>query len=130
MASGEVETTIQRSPDEAWKVVADFGGLDTWNDAIETCDLDGEVRHLKMLGLSVDEKLVRSDDAARAQTYSVISGVPGLERHEATITVHDAGDGASSRVTWGYDVAPDAMGDIMRGAYDAGLQSLKKHLES
>jgi mxaD protein len=128
MAHGEVEIGIARAPEDVWKVVREFGAIDSWNPAMESCTLDGDVRTISMMGMEIRERLVSSDDASRALTYSVVGGVP-LDRHEATVTVHDAGSGAS-RVTWAYDVAPDPMGDAMAGVYQAGLQSLKAHCEA
>ena len=86
------------------------------------------MRTLKMFGLEVEDDataLGRRD--TRALTYSITGGIPGLDRHEATITVHDAGGGC--RVTWDVDTDPDTMLELMTGAYDGALKVLKDKLE-
>ncbi|MBV9041533.1 MAG: SRPBCC family protein [Acidimicrobiia bacterium] len=126
MAQGKTEIKIARKPDEVWGVVGDFGALDKWLPGVETCRLEGDDRHLAMMGMEITETLIRKDDDARAITYGITAGVP-VEHHEATITVNPDGDGSS--VTWDVDV-DDAMTEMMVGIYTQGLEALKAHLES
>ena len=44
MAKGTVETSIDRSADDVWKVVRDFGGLADYMPGIDKCTVDGDVR--------------------------------------------------------------------------------------
>jgi hypothetical protein len=78
------------------------------------------------MGMTITEKLVSKDDAARALTYGIVDGVP-VESHEATITVTAAGDG--SHVTWVVDATPDEMADLMQSVYQQSLEALKAHVE-
>jgi carbon monoxide dehydrogenase subunit G len=125
MGQAQAEIDINAAPDKVWAAIADFGGLGAWMPGIESCELTGEDRVLKMMGMEITERLVKKDDAGRALTYSIVSGVP-IERHEATITV--AGEGDASHVTWAVDT-DDAMTDMMQGMYQQGLAALKAHAE-
>ncbi|HEX4489721.1 MAG TPA: SRPBCC family protein [Acidimicrobiia bacterium] len=127
MASGISEVDIDRSADDVWKVAGDFAGLASWMPGIEKCTLDGDVRTIEMSGMEIGEKLVARDDAARAITYSIVSGPAPVEHHEATITVTPKG--AGSHVTWSVDVAPDEMLDLFTGIYQQSLDALKAHVE-
>ena len=126
MGQGQTEIKIARKPDEVWAVVGDFGGLTGWLPGVESCRVEGDDRHIAMMGMEITERLVRRDDEARQLTYSIASGVP-VERHETTITVSPDGDG--STVTWLVEV-DDAMTDMFVQIYQQGLESLKTHLES
>jgi hypothetical protein len=126
MGQRTAEIDINSSPDAVWAVAGDFGGIAGWMPGMESCRVEGENRILETMGMTITEKLVAKDDSARAITYSIVDGVP-IESHEATITVHAAGDG--SHVTWVVDAAPDEMADLMLSVYQQSLESLKAHVE-
>ncbi|MDA8341934.1 MAG: SRPBCC family protein [Actinomycetota bacterium] len=125
MAHEQASIDIDRTPDEVWALVGRFGGLDEWMPGIESCRVEGDDRHLAMMGMEITEHLVSRDDAARSITYSITAGVP-VEHHEATIAVTPAGGG--SHVTWDVDVAPDDMAALMVGMYQSALETVKSHL--
>jgi carbon monoxide dehydrogenase subunit G len=126
MGQGQAEIDIKAAPDKVWAAIGDFGGLGTWMPGIESCELQGEDRVLKMMGMEITERLLKKDDDARSITYGIVAGPFPLQKHEATITV--AGDGDSSHVTWAVDV-DDAMTDMMVKTYEGGLAALKAHAE-
>ena len=72
MADGKAEVTIDRSPDEVWKLVREFGGLETWMPGVETCVVDGDVRTIGLMGIEIKEQLRSLDDSARRISYSVV----------------------------------------------------------
>ena len=74
-----------------------------------------------MMGMSIRERLVAKDDAARSLTYSIVEGVP-VEHHQATIVV--APEGAASRVTWAVAATPDEMLPLFVDTYRQGLAAL------
>lgn len=125
MGQAEVDIDIKADPDKVWAVVSDFGGLDQWLQGVDSCKLDGENRHLEMMGMNITETLRRKDDAAKTLVYGITDGVP-VERHEATITVTPAGEG--SKVTWHVDT-DDSMTEMMSQIYQQGLVALKEHVE-
>ncbi|MGZ8753137.1 MAG: SRPBCC family protein [Acidimicrobiia bacterium] len=125
MAKATAELQMKASPDAVWEVVRDFHGLDSWMPGIESSRSEGDDRILSMMGMEIREHLVKLDDPGRAITYSITGGAP-VEKHEATITVLDGGDG--SKVTWDVDAEPDDMAGLMQGVYQQSLEALKTHV--
>lgn len=128
MADGKAEVSIDRSPDEVWKVVREFGGLDEWMPGVESCSVEGDVRTIGMMGIEVKEQLRGVDEAARRISYSVVESPMGnLESHLATIAV-DA-DGTGSHVTWSVDVVPDDLLALFVPIYEGSVAALKTKIE-
>ncbi|MDQ1476622.1 MAG: hypothetical protein QOE62_1851 [Actinomycetota bacterium] len=128
MAEGKAEVSINRSPDDVWKFVREFGGLDTWMPGVETCVVDGEVRTIGLMGIEIKEQLRGIDDTARRISYSVVeSPMSNMESHLATIAVDPEGSG--SHVTWSVEVAPDELLGLFVPVYEGSVVELKKKLE-
>jgi carbon monoxide dehydrogenase subunit G len=128
MGKGQHELRIDRSADDVWKVVSDFGGLAAWMPGIETCELESDdVRKLSMMGMELREQLKTKDDANRVLAYSLV-GMPGIDLHLATISVRP--DGGGSMVTWAFEAEPESMAGMMDGTYKSALEALKNHCES
>ncbi|HUI48777.1 MAG TPA: SRPBCC family protein [Acidimicrobiia bacterium] len=128
MSDGKAEVSIARSPDDAWKLIREFGGLDTWMPGVETCVVDGDVRTIGMMGIEIKEKLRTLDDRNRTISYSVVESPMGnLESHLATISVEPEGNG--SRVTWTVEVSPDELLGLFLPVYEGSVVELKKKLE-
>lgn len=128
MADGKVEVEIARSPEEVWTLISDFGGLASWMPGIDSCELDGDVRNLETMGMTLKERLVAQDDAARTQQYSIVEAPMPLEHHLVTLSVEPKGDG--SLLTWAYEVKPDDMAATFGPVYEGSAQALKAQLES
>lgn len=128
MAHGQAQTTTIESPDDAWKLVGDFGGLADWMPGMDSCELEGDVRTIKTMGIEIKERLVSRDDAHRVISYSIAESPIPLEHHLATISVTPEGDG--SRVTWDVEVRPDEMLGAFLPIYQQSLDALKSRLES
>ena len=127
MAECKAEISIDRSPDDVWKVVRDFGGLANYMPGIDKCELDGDVRTLETMGIQIKEQLRSIDDDKRAITYSVVESPMNLEFHEATIAITPEGSG--SHVLWTCEVRPDQMSAIFQGAYESGVGGIKQAVE-
>jgi carbon monoxide dehydrogenase subunit G len=129
MADGRAEISIERSPDDVWKLVREFGGLEQWMPGVETCVVDGDVRTIGMMGFEVKEELRERDDAARRFSYSLVeSPIGNLESHLVTIAVEPEGSG--SHVTWSVEVVPDELLAIFLPMYESSVVELKKKIES
>ena len=129
MAEGIAKISIDRSPDEVWKLLRDFGGLADWMPGIETCTVSGDVRTIGMMGIEIKEELRDLDDSARSISYSVIESPMGnLESHLATISVEPEGSG--SHLTWAVEVVPDDLLALFVPVYEGSVVELKKKLES
>lgn len=125
METETAEIEIAATPADTWAVVGDFGGIG-WMPGIESVTVDGDVRTIAMMGIEVKEQLVARDADARSIAYSITESPMPLESHQATITVHEAGDG--SRVTWEVSVAPDGAA-MFKDIYQGSLGALKDRLE-
>lgn len=128
MADGKVEVHIERTPEDVWAVISDFGGLDGWMPGVDGCDLDGDVRTLNTNGMEIKERLVSQDDGARTQSYSIVEGPIPVEHHLATLSVEPDGEG--SRFTWAWEVRPDEMAALFSSIYEGSAQAVKDQLES
>lgn len=118
---------IAKPPAEVWALVGEFGGLDTWMAGVDSCVVEGDVRTIQTMGMTLTEQLVGKDDAARAITYSIVGEGKPVESHEATITVHEADGG--SEVTWDVSIEPDAAAPMFKDIYQGALGELKAKLE-
>lgn len=127
MADGKAEVTIARSPEDVWALVGRFEGLDEWMPGIDSCEIDGDVRKLQMMGMEIHEQLKDRDEAARRISYSIVKSPMPLEHHLATLTVTAEGDG--SRLEWAYEVRPDEMAAAFGPAYEGSVQAVKQQLE-
>jgi mxaD protein len=128
MASAEVRVTIDRSPDDVWALVGDFGGIAGWMPGVESCEVDGDVRNLSLMGMAIAERLIERDEDDRRLTYSIAEAPMPLDHHVAVVAV--TGDGDASTVTWSVEVTPDEMLELMTGAYQGALDAAKAKLEA
>jgi carbon monoxide dehydrogenase subunit G len=124
MGKARAEIDIDRPAAEVWAVAGDFGGIGNWMPGIDSCQVDGDDRVLKMGGMEIIERLERRDEEERELVYGIVGGVPVIN-HKATVTVTPRGTG--SHVTWDVD-ADDEMVDMMHQVYQQSLQALKDHL--
>jgi carbon monoxide dehydrogenase subunit G len=125
VGKGHAEIEIDKPADTVWAVAGTFGGLDGWMPGIESCEVQGDDRIIKTMGMVITEHLLSRDDATMEIVYGITDGVP-VGSHTATITVAPRGDG--SFVTWDVEVEPDDMTDLLQGMYQQSLQALKDHV--
>jgi carbon monoxide dehydrogenase subunit G len=129
VASGQAEVSIDRSPDDVWKLLREFGGIAEWMPGVETCTVEGDVRTLGMMGMQVKEQLRGLDEKAHAISYSLIeSPIGNLESHLVTIAV--APEGKGSHVTWAVEVTPDELLGLFLPIYEGSVLEIKKKVES
>jgi carbon monoxide dehydrogenase subunit G len=129
VASGQAEVSIDRSPDDVWKLLREFGGIAEWMPGVETCTVEGDVRTLGMMGMQVKEQLRGLDEDAHQISYSLIeSPIGNLESHLVTIAV--APEGTGSHVTWSVEVTPDELLGLFLPIYEGSVLEIKKKVES
>ena len=137
MPKFEVDKEIDGSVDQAWNLVADFGGT-AWIPGIESCEVEGpdgigQVRKLKMGPMAIHERLEALDPEAKTLSYSIIEGPLPTENYLATILITDAG-GGKTRVRWGaqFDVpgmeeeAANGIAGSIEGSYSGMIDALAK----
>jgi hypothetical protein len=126
-----VDTAV--SADTAWALGGDPARLPEWFGPVSSVTIEGDVRRAVMgNGAEIVERLVERDDAARQYSYVVVSGIPDLTSHRATIRVEPTPGG--SRVFW-RQTATSSRPDYdiearLRGAMTTGLERMREILES
>jgi mxaD protein len=128
MAGGEVSEHIDRDADAVWALVGRFGGIDQWLPSVESCDVAGDIRTVRTLGMEFREQLLGRDDGSMQISYQIIESPLPLEHHKATLSVRRAEPGA--HVSWRFEVSPDQLASSFEENYRAGLSALKSHFES
>ncbi len=125
MGSAEVEIHIDRPVEDVWKVVGDFGGISEWSPGIESCEVHGDERTIKAMGMEIVERLLARDGQKHLISYGIVGGQVPVDHHKATITVYP--DGKGSRVTYAVEVEPDTLVPVMEQSYKGALAALEKH---
>jgi uncharacterized protein YndB with AHSA1/START domain len=129
----EVGVDVAVPADVAWALAGDPARVGQWFAPVVACEVEGDERRATMGGGGVlVERLIDRDEAGRSYSYTVISGIPGLTSHRATVRVVEAPGGA--RVLWRQTATSDIEGyDIesrLGGVMAAGLESLRLQLEA
>ena len=127
MKTETASVRIARPADEVWALVGEFGGLETWLPGVDRCEVDGDIRRVDTMGMTIEERLVARNEAARVLTYAIVSGAP-VDTHEATIAVVPFGAGATD-VTWSVSTEPADAAGFMRDVYQGALDAVKVKLE-
>jgi Polyketide cyclase / dehydrase and lipid transport len=129
MADVEHQVRINRTPDEVWEVMGDFGGLATWFPGIDQCEMTSDdVRTITMAGgIAIAERLLERDEESRTLAYTIDDSPMPLDHHRAEWAVVADGDGAIVIVR--AEVSPDAAMDLMGPVYEQAAQGLRDHLE-
>ena len=128
----EVGVDMAVPADQAWLLVGDPARIGEWFSPVVACEMKGDERRATMgSGAVLVERIVDHDDAARSYSYTVVSGIPGLTSHRATVRVDDAPGGC--RVLWRQTATSEIEGyDIesrLAAVMTAGLESLRDTLE-
>jgi hypothetical protein len=140
---------IKAEPAKVWSMVKRFDGLKDWHPAFSSSEIvtghDGQLGAIRLLtikdGPSFTEELLAVNEAAMAFTYSVVESPLPIDRYMSTMSVKPDGRGGSI-VTWVGQFSrknpranpPEGENDaavvnLITGAYQAGLQNLKKLME-
>ena len=125
------------SADAVWKRLGDFGGIADWMPGVEKCEVEGEgvgaLRSISMGPMTIAERLVTYDAAARTLAYSIEGGPLPVKDYLATIRVSETGPD-SCHVDWdarfelNEGIPADAIAPGLERAYGGALKALKKLL--
>ena len=140
---------IKAGPADVWNVVKRFDGIVNWHPAVSGSPLvkgkDGQVGAVRALtlkdGPTFTEELLAFNEQGMACTYNIVESPLPIDHYQASFTVKENGAGGST-VTWigtfkrknPRDNVPEAESDagtmkLISGAYQTGLQAIKKLLE-
>jgi hypothetical protein len=129
----EVFVDAAVSADHAWALAGDPAAVPAWFPPVTAVHIDGDTRRAEMAnGAEIVERLVERDEAAREYSYVVVSGIPTLTSHRATIRVEPTPGGA--RIFWRQTATssnPDYdIESRLRGVMLSGLERMRAILES
>ena len=140
---------IKAEPAKVWNFLKRFDGLKDWHPLFAASDIvsgrDGQLGAIRAItikdGPTFTEELLALNEQGMAFTYSVIESPLPIDRYLSTMSVKPDGSGGSI-VTWVGQFSrknprsnpPEAEGDasvlaLITGAYQGGLQNLKKVME-
>jgi hypothetical protein len=140
---------INAPPAKVWAFLKRFDGLKDWHPAFAKSEIikgrDGQLGAVRALtvkdGPTFTETLLALNDSGMAFTYDIIESPLPLTDYLSSMSVRPSDDG--SVVTWTgtfrrknpRDNLPEAESDagcvgFITGAYQGGLQNLKKLMES
>lgn len=141
---------VKKSPSEVWAFVKRFDGLKDWHPAFSNSDIikgkDGELGAVRQLtvkdGPSFTESLRALNNENMSFTYDIIESPLPLKDYVSTVGVRPNEEGGSI-VSWSGVMRrkneaaspPEGESDaavvkFITGAYQGGLQNLKKVLEA
>jgi len=128
----EVGVDVHVPPATAWGLAGNPLRIGEWFPAVATCEISGDERRGTLAsGAQVVERLIDRDEAGMSYAYTVISGIPGLTSHRASIRVIEIPEG--SRVIWHQTATSDIDGYDMEAriapVMRAGLDRLRVQLE-
>ena len=138
MVMARAEVLIDRTADEIWARIRDFGDV-SWIPNTESSRLDGDIRTVQMKGVDFDEtqRLLHHDDATRSYSYRLTSNIdfesifgPGnkFTGLQGSIALEPCG-ASSCRVT--YDVETDEfLVGVVNREYQGALDNLKALMEA
>ena len=140
---------INAKPDVVWNIVKGFDGLVNWHPAFSGSPLVkgknghlGAVRALTIKdGPTFTEELVAYSEPRMAYTYIIVESPLPVDHYQSSMSVKGNGSGGTT-VAWigtftrknPRDNVPEAESDaamvnLIIGAYQAGLQTVKKMAE-
>ena len=124
--------------EKVWEVLADFSGFLNWaGGGAGEITIEGEgigmVRHLKMSGDEIAEKLILLDPIKRMLGYELVYGEPlGMKQYKAIVQVVD--DGTFCEIIWkgefdtGDPNSEEPAADALSAAYEGMTVALVSYL--
>jgi hypothetical protein len=142
---------INAPPEAVWAMVGDFNGSPRWLPLVERSEIvlgaNNKVGAIRLItrrdGTNVTERLLDRDPQAMRMAYTYVDGAVRATDYYPVLSVKDAGDGTSiaewsshfRRLAYATDPPPPgqdelSLTDFYNGIYKAGLESLKRAIES
>ena len=145
------QVTINAEPAKVWAAIGNFQDMG-WLGLVAKTEGDkgneiGATRRLTLTGgATVDEELYKFDAAAMTYSYRITTvdvKVLPVTNYSSTLTVTPSADGKGSTLEWagafyrGFpnndpppELSDEAAVKAVKGLYQAGLEALKKKVES
>jgi ligand-binding SRPBCC domain-containing protein len=119
---------IDAPPDKVWAGVRDPLAVTKFFDALDSCEMVGTARKIKMGDITIVEEIVTVDDDLRRFQYAITEMPIPVEFHLSTIDVLEDGDG--TLIVYGVDVRPDMLKDILAPTISGATAAMKKYYEA
>ena len=129
MASIRKEIVVDAPVEHVWDAIRDIGSVHTRlaRGFVRDTRLEGDSRLVTFAnGLTVRERIIDIDDAARRLAYS--AGEWQATHHHATFQVFPDGR-QRSRIVWIADLLPDDLAGTVDGMMEQGGSVIKQTLE-
>ncbi|MFT7219311.1 MAG: hypothetical protein ACI8Z1_000925 [Candidatus Azotimanducaceae bacterium] len=121
-----------------WDALADFGGFLNWaGGAEDEIKSEGEgvgmIRHLKMGGGELAERMTECDSSSMTLGYDLVYGEPiGMKEYRASIRVQAVASGGSELVWFGEfepvaDTTPESIQKLLPTLYEGMTQALDQY---
>ena len=133
MAKVSMNSAVNMSADEVWKLIGQFNALPDWHPAVSSSKLEdgGKLRRLSLLGgAEIVERLEKIDDGDRMYRYSIVSGPLPVANYTATLRIKDDGKG-KAMVEWSSEFDPAGASETdataaIQDVFKMGLDNLRK----
>lgn len=139
MTEVNLTVSVDAPAEKVWDVLADFSGFLNWaGGGAGEITIEGEgigmVRHLKMSGDELAERLTLLDPVNRRFGYDLVYGEPlGMKQYKAIIQVVDVG--SVCEIVWkgefdtGDPSSEDQAGVALSAAYEGMTAALVSYLD-
>lgn len=127
MATIRITQQLDASPDDVWKVVADYGNLD-WFPGVDDSRAEGDARVVKFGDMEITEDIVTLDNDLRRLQYRIGESPMSFDFHLATVDVLDLDldlDG-STLLVYSCDIEPDEGKDLMEPILQGAVDALRE----
>ena len=108
MHNVEMNEQFSCSAADLWSVVGTLDRVD-WVPGIDSAELIGDERHMKMAGdQNLVERIFQHDNNTMTIEYGVVQSAVGLKHHRARLQLSANPDGCT--LNWTLEAEPDAFG--------------------
>jgi hypothetical protein len=129
MASIHKEIAVEAPADHVWSAIRELGSVHTRlaRGFVLDTRLEGDSRLVTFAnGITVRERIIDIDDAARRLAYSVVEWQ--ATHHHATFQVCADGE-RRSRIVWVADLLPHDLAPTVDAMMEGGCPAIKQTLE-
>ena len=126
---------IKANPDDVWAVLADMPATRHWLPGVTAARMDGDVRVCQMAdGQEIHERISDISPDRRSYRFQHLRVPLPVGQSSGTFTVTDGPDPHTATVTLRTTFEPldpsnDQLSDMIHGAFQQSLDSLRGYLE-
>src|SRR5262245_49825488 len=127
---------VNATPDAVWRVLGDLSATRDWLPGVVSVGIDGDVRICRMAdGQEVHEKISEVSDEHRSYRFEHLRVALPVRRSGGVFMVTQGPDRNTATVTLRTTFEPldaagvDQLTDMMRGAFQQSLDSLRRLVE-